>query len=61
MQNGFEETTAFGLGGGELGFQSITKRHQFFDFGNDAMLFGKRWDWNYNRPNFPHAQAVKPA
>ena len=61
VKNGFEEAAAFGLGGGELRFQPVAQSHQFFDFGNDALLFGKRRDWDYNRPDFPHAQAIKPA
>jgi len=45
----FEEAAAFGLGGGELRFQPFAQGQQFFDFGDDAVLFGEWWegDWQY--------------
>ena len=42
MKDGFEEAAAFGLGGGELRFQPVAQGHQFFDLGDDAMLFFDR-------------------
>lgn len=41
MQNGFEKAAAFGLGAGELRFQSVAEGHQIIDFGDDALLFGE--------------------
>jgi hypothetical protein len=38
VQHGFKQTTAFGLGGGELPFQPITQRHQLVHLGDDAVL-----------------------
>ncbi len=32
-----------GLGGGEARFELIAKRHQLIDFGDDAVLFFRRW------------------
>ena len=29
-----------------LGFQLVTQLHQFIDFGDDAVLFGERWNRN---------------
>ena len=43
MEDSFEEAAAFGLGGGELRFQPVAEGHQFIDFGDDAVLFGKWW------------------
>ena len=37
----------FGLGGGELGFQVVAESHQFFDFGDDAVLFGESGKGNW--------------
>lgn len=39
VQDGFEESAAFGLGGGELRFQPVAQGHQFLNFGDDAFLF----------------------
>ncbi len=43
MQHGFKQSSAVGLGGGELGFQLVAQRHQLIDFGDDAVLFGEGW------------------
>ena len=40
MQHGFEQAAAIGFGG-KLGFQLVAQRHQFINFGDDAMLFGE--------------------
>ena len=39
MQHRLEESSAFGLRRGELRLQPIAHGHQFFDFGDDAVLF----------------------
>ena len=44
MEDGFEETAAFDLDIGQLGLQPVAERHQLFDLGDDAMLFGEGWD-----------------
>ena len=41
MEKGVEEAASFGLGGSELGFQLVAEGHEFFDFGDDAVLFGE--------------------
>ena len=41
VQDGFEEAAAFGLGDAELGFQPVAQGHQFFDFGDDAVVFNE--------------------
>ena len=41
MEDGFHEFLAFGLGGGELGFQLVAEGHEFIHFGDDAVLFGE--------------------
>jgi len=41
-QHGFEQAAAVGLGAGEVGFQLVAEGHEFIDFGDDAVLFGKR-------------------
>ena len=41
VQRNFEEAAAFGLGGCELRFQSVAQGHQFINFGDNAVLFGK--------------------
>lgn len=48
MQHGFEQAAAFGLGGGELRFQTVAQSHQFIHFGDDAMLFGEGWERGRN-------------
>lgn len=40
MQDGFEEATAVGPGGGELRFELVAEGHQFIHLGDDAVLFG---------------------
>ena len=42
VQNGFEETAAFGLGGGESPFQSVAESHHLLDFGDNAILLFDR-------------------
>jgi hypothetical protein len=42
VQHCFEQPAAFGLGGRELGFQSVAYRHQFVHLGDNAVLFGER-------------------
>ena len=49
MKDGFEETAAFGLGGGELCFQPVAEGHQFIDFGDDAVLFFEGWERDFER------------
>ena len=51
MKDGFEESAAFGLGGGELRFKPVAQGHEFIDFGDDAILFGERWDRNRELPS----------
>ncbi|MCY1357916.1 hypothetical protein D9M69_444280 [compost metagenome] len=38
------DVSVFGIG--LTGFQAVAQSHQLIDFGDDAMLFGKRWKWN---------------
>ena len=40
VEDGFEEASGFGLGGGELGFEAVAEGHQLVDLGDDAVLFG---------------------
>lgn len=44
MEDRFHEFLAFGLGGGELGFQLVAEGQQFIHFGDDPVLFGEGWD-----------------
>ena len=38
---------ALGLGGvGEAGFDLLAQRHEFIDFGDNAVLFGEGWHSN---------------
>ena len=30
----------------EAGLEGIADGHEFIDFGDDAALFGERWNWN---------------
>ncbi len=32
---------------GLLLFQLVAQGHEFIDFGDDAVLFGERWEWNF--------------
>jgi hypothetical protein len=43
VEDGVEETAGFIVCGRELSFEPITQPHQFIHFGDDAVLFGKRW------------------
>jgi hypothetical protein len=43
VEDGFEEAAAFDLSRVELLFQPVAQRHQLFDLGDDAVLFGERW------------------
>ncbi len=43
-EEGVEEVVGVGLGGGELGVQLVAEGHQFIHFGDDAVLFGERWE-----------------
>ena len=51
MEDGFEETAAFGLGGGELCFQLVAQHHQLIDFGDDALLFSEGWEGDSQETN----------
>ena len=51
MEDGFEEVTAFGVGGGELRFQPVAQGHQFIDFGDDALLFREGWEGDSQETN----------
>lgn len=48
VQQGFEEARAGGGGGAEAGFQLIAERHQGFDLGHDAVLFGEGGEGEYH-------------
>lgn len=45
--HGFHELSGGGAGGGELRFQLVHQCHELIDFGDDAALFGERWNWNW--------------
>ena len=44
MEHRLKQAAAFGLGGGELGFEAVAEGHQLVDFSDDAVLFGERGD-----------------
>ena len=48
MQDSFKKSAAFDLDGGELRFEPVAQGHQFFDFGDDAVLFveGRKGDYH---------------
>lgn len=48
LQAGRQQTLAALLALGLRGFQLIAQRHEFIDFGNDAVLFGEGWECNWN-------------
>jgi hypothetical protein len=35
------------LGAGLLGFHAVAYGHQLIDFGDDPVLFGEWWKWDY--------------
>ena len=41
MQQRFQKAAAMLVGLLQAGFEAVAERHQFVDFGDDAMLFGK--------------------
>ena len=47
VEEGVEEVARGGLGGGELGFEAVAEGHKLFDFGDDAVLFGEGWNWDF--------------
>src|SRR5689334_9383919 len=61
MQHRIEKAAAFGLGSGELRFQTVAQRHQLVHLGDDAALLDERRKGNRDGPNFSHAQAEKSA
>jgi hypothetical protein len=44
--HGVEQLGLFGGCGGDLLFECVAQRYQLIDFGDDAVLFGERWEWN---------------
>jgi len=42
LKQGFQEEAFLGAGEGESGFESLAKRHEFVDFGDDAPLLSQR-------------------
>ena len=44
VQQRVEQAAAGGFAGGKAGFQPVAQRHQFVDFGDDAVLFGEGRD-----------------
>jgi len=44
VDRGFEELVASEGGDSELRFHSVAQGHEFFDFCDDALLFGEGWE-----------------
>jgi hypothetical protein len=60
VEDGFEEAAASGLGGSELRFKPVAKRHQLFDFGDDAVLFGKGGEGKNKLVAWANYQIMRP-
>jgi hypothetical protein len=48
-QQRIEQSAAGGSCGGEARLQPVAERQQRIDLGDDAVLFGRGWDW---KPDF---------
>ena len=46
VHDGVGQTALGGLGVGEAGLEGVAEGHELVDFGDDAVLFGQRRDWN---------------
>jgi hypothetical protein len=59
VEEGFEEVAAGGVGGGEAGLQAVEQGHQGVDLGDDAVLFGERWEGDRHSPEIGHIHPLK--
>jgi hypothetical protein len=59
VEEGFEEVVAGGVGGGEAGLQAVEQGHQGVDLGDDAVLFGERWEGDRHSPEIGHIHPLK--
>ena len=50
LDRGIHEFFALSLGLAEFSFEFVAERYELIDFGDDALLFRKRWDGYWTRP-----------
>ena len=54
-EQGFDEPGVRAFRVRLLRLQPVAKRHQFIDFGDDAVLFGEGWERDYELREFSYA------
>ncbi len=47
FDDGVGEVGLGGLGVFDPRLEGVAQGHEFIDFGDDAVLFGEGWQWNY--------------